>query len=285
MKKRIGVIGGSGLYEMTGLEEIKETKVSTPFGNPSDHFIVGNLKGQEMVFLARHGRGHRIIPSEINFRANIYGMKTLGVEWIISVSAVGSMKENLPPGHILIPHQFIDRTKKRESTFFGNGIVAHVTFADPICPILSNILFSAGCKINAPIDKEGIYLCIEGPQFSSRAESNLYRQWGVDVIGMTNIPEAKLAREAEICYATLALVTDYDCWHEVEEDVHIEMVLEILQKNTVIAQEIIRTAVPEISHTRTCICSHSLQNAIITSPESIPEEKKKELDIFIGAYV
>ncbi|GAG25526.1 unnamed protein product, partial [marine sediment metagenome] len=218
-RAKIGVIGGSGLYEMKGLKVIEKIKLNTPFGNPSDSFLIGSLDEVDVVFLPRHGTGHRILPSELNFRANIYGMKELGVEWIMSVSAVGSMKENFYPGDIVIPDQFFDRTKKRINTFFGDGIVAHVPFADPVCPDLSSILFKAGKGIGAKIHKGGTYLCIEGPQFSTRAESKIYRKWGVDIIGMTNIPEAKLAREAEICYATVALVTDFDCWHESEEDV------------------------------------------------------------------
>jgi len=284
-RAKIGVIGGSGLYKMEGLEVIEKKKLNTPFGNPSDSFIIGSLDGADVVFLPRHGTGHRILPSELNFRANIYGMKELGAEWIISVSAVGSMKENLYPGDIVIPDQFFDRTKKRINTFFGDGVVAHVPFADPVCPDLSSILFKAGEKIGAKIHKGGTYLCIEGPQFSTRAESKTYRAWGVDIIGMTNIPEAKLAREAEICYATVALVTDFDCWHESEEDVKIDAVLEIMNKNINTAKSIIKKAVKMISGKRTCICSEALKHTILTSKESIPEKTKKNLEIIIGKYI
>ncbi|HUU51127.1 MAG TPA: S-methyl-5'-thioadenosine phosphorylase [Nitrospinota bacterium] len=284
-RAKIGVIGGSGLYKMEGLEVIEKKNLSTPFGDPSDSFIIGSLDGADVVFLPRHGTGHRILPSELNFRANIYGMKELGAEWIISVSAVGSMKENLYPGDIVIPDQFFDRTKKRINTFFGDGVVAHVPFADPVCPDLSSILFKAGEKIGAKIHKGGTYLCIEGPQFSTRAESKTYRAWGVDIIGMTNIPEAKLAREAEICYATVALVTDFDCWHESEEDVKIDAVLEIMNKNINTAKSIIKKAVKMISDKRTCICSEALKHTILTSKESIPEKTKKNLEIIIGKYI
>lgn len=284
-RAKIGVIGGSGLYKMEGLEVIEKKNLSTPFGNPSDSFIIGSLDGADVVFLPRHGTGHRILPSDLNFRANIYGMKELGAEWIISVSAVGSMKENLYPGDIVIPDQFFDRTKKRINTFFGDGVVAHVPFADPVCPDLSSILFKAGEKIGAKIHKGGTYLCIEGPQFSTRAESKTYRAWGVDIIGMTNIPEAKLAREAEICYATVALVTDFDCWHESEEDVKIDAVLEIMNKNINTAKSIIKKAVKMISDKRTCICSEALKHTILTSKESIPEKTKKNLEIIIGKYI
>ena len=210
----VGVIGGSGLYEMEGLEAVQTVSVTTPFGDPSDSFIVGRLEGVKIAFLPRHGKGHRIQPSSLNFRANIFGMKKLGVQWIIGVSAVGSMKESIHPGDMVIPNQFIDQTKGRPSTFFSDGIVGHVSFADPVCPVLGSILQEAGKEVGATIHKNGTYLCIEGPQFSTRAESKLYRTWGVDIIGMTNLPEAKLAREAEICYSTIAFATDYDCWHE-----------------------------------------------------------------------
>src|SRR3989304_83461 len=260
----VGVIGGSGLYEMEGLKGVKEVKIKTPFGNPSDAYITGRLGGVKMVFLPRHGRGHRILPSELNFRANIYGMKKLGAEWIISVSAVGSMREEIKPGHIVVVDQFFDRTRGRVSTFFGNGIVGHVEFADPACPHLSSILYEAGQSVGASIHKGGTYICIEGPQFSTRAESRIYRKWGVDVIGMTNIPEAKLAREAEICYATLALSTDYDCWHETAGDVSIGDVLRILAESTKIAKSAIRLAVKQIPEKRECLCSNALKYAVIT---------------------
>ena len=241
-EKIIGVIGGSGLYEMEGITKVKEIKIKTPFGNPSDAYIVGKLGDVKMVFLPRHGRGHKLLPSELNYRANIFGMKKLGVEQIISVSAVGSMRKDIKPGHIVVVDQFFDRTKGRISSFFGNGIAGHVEFADPVCSNLSNILYKSGKNIGATIHKGGTYICIEGPHFSTRAESNIYRKWGVDVIGMTNIPEAKLAREAEICYATLALSTDYDCWHETEESVTIEMILDTLKKNVATAKAIIKIA-------------------------------------------
>lgn len=283
--KKVGVIGGSGLYEMKGLEEVKSVKVATPFGDPSDEYILGTLGGVEMVFLPRHGRGHRILPSELNFRANIYGMKKLGVQWVISVSAVGSMKEELAPGHIVIPHQFFDRTRQRVSTFFGRGIVAHVAFADPLCLHLSSILVEAGKKAGATVHEGGTYLCIEGPQFSTRAESRIYRQWGVDVIGMTNVPEAKLAREAELCYATVALVTDYDCWHVEEADVTIEAVLETIHRNVAMAQEIIRNAAHLIPEQRDCPCAEAVKDSILTQKEMIPPEVRQDLDPIIGKYL
>ena len=280
----VGVIGGSGLYEMEGLKNVKEVKVKTPFGNPSDAYIVGKLGDVKMVFLPRHGRGHRILPSELNFRANIYGMKRLGVEWIISVSAVGSMREDIKPGHIVVVDQFFDRTKGRGATFFGNGIVGHVEFADPVCPNLSNVLYDAGQHTGATIHKGGTYICIEGPQFSTRAESKIYRKWGVDVIGMTNIPEAKLAREAEICYATLALSTDYDCWHETEESVTVEMILDTLKKNVATAKAIIKEAVPKIPYKRDCKCVTAMKYAVVTDKKKIPVKVKKDLNIILGKY-
>jgi 5'-methylthioadenosine phosphorylase len=283
--KTVGVIGGSGLYEMEGLTNVRSVKVETPWGDPSDEFMMGNLDDIKMVFLPRHGRGHKLIPSEINFRANIYGMKKLGVEWIISVSAVGSMKEEIAPGHIVIPSQFFDHTKGRKSTFFGDGIAAHVSMADPVCPVLSDVLYEASRKSGATVHKGGIYICIEGPQFSSRAESNIYRKWGVDVIGMTNMPEAKLAREAEICYSTLALSSDYDCWHEEHADVSVEDVIEILAKNVKLAKRIIKEAVRMIPEQRSCICSDALRNAIITAKDAISEEAKKRLNLLIGRYI
>lgn len=281
----IGVIGGSGLYEMEGLTGVREVKINTPFGEPSDAYITGSLGGVEMVFLPRHGRGHRYLPTEVNYRANIYGMKKLGVERIISVSAVGSMREDIEPGHIVVPSQFYDHTKHRKSTFFGNGVVAHVGFADPVCHGLSDILVNAGEKTGAKMHRGGTYLCMEGPQFSTRAESGIYRGWGVDVIGMTNATEAKLAREAEICYATIALSTDYDCWHETEEDVTVEAVIAILMKNVEIAKKIIKEAVPKIPAKRDCHCSEALKNAIMTKAELIPEKTKQDLELIIGKYV
>ena len=283
--KKIGVIGGSGLYDMPDLKNVTSVKVKTPFGDPSDNYILGTLNNREMVFLPRHGKGHRIQPTELNFRANIYGMKKLGVEWIISVSAVGSIREEIAPGHIVVPDQFIDLTKSRISTFFGNGIVGHVTFADPVCNDLYNIIYQAGLDAGATMHKGGVYICIEGPQFSTRAESLTYRKWGVDVIGMTNVTEAKLAREAEICYATIALATDYDCWHEAEEDVTVEAILEILHKNVTTAQKIIKNAVSKIDTERKCPCKNALQNAILTAKNKIPKKTKKDLELIIGKYL
>lgn len=283
--KTVGVIGGSGLYEMQELTDVRFVHVETPWGHPSDDFLVGNLGDIRMIFLPRHGRGHRIMPSEINFRANIYGMKKLGVEWIISVSAVGSMKQEIAPGHVVIPFQFFDHTKRRVSTFFGDGIVAHVSMADPVCPVLSDVLHRASRKSGATVHKDGTYICIEGPQFSSRAESNIYRKWGVDVIGMTNMPEAKLAREAEICYATLALSTDYDCWHEGHADVTVDKIIETLTKNVELARRIIKEAVPMIPEKRRCTCSNALQDAIITTKDAISEEAKKRFNILIERYI
>jgi 5'-methylthioadenosine phosphorylase len=280
----IGIIGGSGLYQMDELKEIKEVKVDTPFGSPSDAYVTGTLSGRRVAFLARHGRGHRYLPSEINYRANIFGFKKLGVEWIISASAVGSMREDRKPMDIVIPDQFFDRTKARKSTFFGEGIALHISFADPVCPTLSQILLKAGQKVGSSIYQGGTYLCIEGPQFSTKAESQIYRKWGVDVIGMTNLTEAKLAREAEICYATLALVTDYDVWHEAEEKVCVEVIVEILQKNAATAQSLIKEAIANIPQERNCPCSKACEAAVITDRKLIPEEVKKKLAPILGKY-
>ena len=281
----VGVIGGSGLYEMEGLEDVETVSLATPFGDPSDAFIVGRLEGIRMAFLPRHGKGHRIQPSSVNFRANIYAMKMLGVQWIIGVSAVGSMKETIHPGHMVIPEQFIDRTVGRPSTFFGNGIVGHVSFADPVCPDLSQVLFHAGKEVGATVQKGGTYLCIEGPQFSTRAESRLYRTWGVDVIGMTNLPEAKLAREAEICYASIAFATDYDCWHMEAGDVSIAEVLRIIAESTQVAKKVIRQAIQRLPENRECVCSSALKYALITDKSMIPEKTKKDLAPIIGKYM
>ena len=280
----IGVIGGSGLYEVEGLNSLREERLTTPFGDPSDAYLLGRLDGRPVAFLARHGRGHRILPSELNFRANIYGFKMLGAEWIISASAVGSMREAIRPLDIVIPDQFFDRTRTRVSTFFGDGLVAHVSFADPLCPHLSDLLYRAGQQVGARVHRGGTYICIEGPQFSTRAESRIYRGWGVDVIGMTNLQEAKLAREAEICYATMALVTDYDVWHEAEEDVNVEAVVAVLRKNVATAKAIIRQAVGMIPPERPCGCPGALKNAIITDPRAIPEATKRRLWLLIGKY-
>lgn len=282
---RVGVIGGSGLYEMPGLRIIEERVVETPFGLPSDSYVIGELEGVRCAFLARHGRGHRLLPAELNFRANIYGFKLLGVEMLISASAVGSMKEQYAPTDIVVPHQFIDRTRHRVDTFFGNGLVAHVSFADPICARLGFALHGAGEKVGAKMHIGGTYLCMEGPQFSTRAESHLYRSWGVDVIGMTNLQEAKLAREAEICYATLALVTDYDCWHESEEAVTVEQVIGYLQKNAATACAIIRESIVAIADAkRDCACGDALKYAIITKPNVVPEQVKRDLAPIVGKY-
>ena len=286
MSERIvGVIGGSGLYEMEGLEDLQTITLKTPFGEPSDAYVVGHLEGVKVVFLPRHGKGHRIQPSSVNFRANIFGMKKLGAEWIIGVSAVGSMKESIHPGDMVIPNQFIDQTKGRPSTFFSDGIVGHISFADPVCPVLSRILFEAGKEVGAAVQKDGTYICIEGPQFSTRAESRLYRTWGVDVIGMTNIPEAKLAREAEICYSTIAFATDYDCWHESAEDVSIGEVLRILAQSTKIAKSAIRLAIKRLPEKRDCLCSNALKYAMITAKKFIPEKTKKDLEPIIEKYI
>lgn len=282
----IGVIGGSGLYEIEGLTEVQEVCLQTPFGSPSDSYITGLLEGLRMVFLPRHGRGHRLLPSEVPFRANIYGMKQLGVERIISVSAVGSMKEEIVPGHIVIPDQFFDRTLgKRESTFFGDGIAGHVQFADPVCADLANVLHGASKSVGAVVHKGGTYLCMEGPQFSTRAESVIYRSWGVDIIGMTNITEAKLAREAEICYATIALATDYDCWHHEHEDVSVEAVIAIIQQNVVTARRIIKAAAAQLGAERACPCRDSLKYAIMTARDQIPELTRKRLQVIMGKYL
>src|SRR3990170_5592143 len=274
----VGVIGGSGLYEIEGLEDVRAVRVDTPFGDPSGEYMTGRLGETRMVFLPRHGRGHTLLPSEVNYRANVFGMKKLGVEWIISVSAVGSMKEEIKPGHIVVVDQFFDRTKGRESTFFGSGIVGHIEFADPVCASLSDVLYGAAKEAGASVKKGGTYVCIEGPQFSTRAESMIYRSWGVDVIGMTNIPEAKLAREAEICYATIALSTDYDCWYEGHDDVTIDMVIQTLQRNVETAKKMVRQAVQKITVDRPCRCRSSLAHAILTDRKLIPAETKKKLE-------
>lgn len=283
--KTVGVIGGSGLYEIEGLTDVESVSVDTPWGSPSDDLIVGTLGDARMVFLPRHGRYHKQMPSEINYRANIFAMKKMGVEWIVSVSAVGSMKEHIFPGQIVIPSQFYDHTKTRVSTFFGDGIVAHVSMADPVCHLLSEELYNASISSRAIVHKGGTYLCMEGPQFSSRAESNIYRSWGVDVIGMTNATEAKLAREAEICYASLSMATDYDCWHEQHDDVTVEDLIETLNSNVQMARDIIKKVVPVISESRECPCCNALQNAIITPKEVITQEVKDRLEILIKRYI
>ena len=282
----IGIIGGSGLYQMDGLEFIREEVVETPFGLPSDAYVIGEVDGVRVAFLSRHGVGHRVLPSEINYRANIFGFKKLGVHTIVSASAVGSMKEEYQPTDILFPHQFIDRTRHRPDTFFGDGIVAHVAFADPICAGASFLASQAARECGARVHEGGTYICIEGPQFSTRAESNLYRSWGVDVVGMTNLTEAKLAREAEICYATMALVTDYDCWHETHESVSVEQILGYLKANAEMAQRILKTVVPRAANRkRDCACVDALKFAIVTDPAKIPAETKSKLAPIIGRYV
>ena len=281
----VGVIGGSGLYQMEGLKKVRQVEVRTPFGKPSDRLVRGFLGDKELVFLPRHGRGHRWLPSELNFRANIFAMKKLGVERIISVSAVGSLRAEIAPTHVVVPDQFIDRTTQRPSTFFGRGIVAHVSLADPFCAEMTRRLIEAAGAAGATTHPRGVYLCMEGPQFSTRAESRLYRSWGADVIGMTNLQEAKLAREAEICFATLALATDYDCWNEAAADVEIEHVLAILKQNVELAQKTIRLALESVPEERSCACATALQNAIITDRAEIPKKIRADLRPIIGKYL
>ena len=285
---KIGVIGGSGLYQMESLTEVEEVRISTPFGDPSDAFIIGTLGGVRVAFLPRHGRGHRLLPTELPYRANIYGMKLLGVERIISASAVGSLRGELKPMDIVFPDQFFDRTRHRVSTFFGEGIAAHVTFGDPVCRDLCDALEEVAKADLKEIDvhRGGTYLCMEGPAFSTKAESETYRSWGMSVIGMTNLQEAKLAREAEICYATIALVTDYDCWHPDHDSVTVEMVIEYLNRNSASAQKLIAGTIARIAdQRRECKCSHALRHAIITSPDKITPEAKERLAAIIGKYV
>ncbi len=281
----VGVIGGSGLYQIDGIKDIKEVAVKTPFGDPSDVFFTGTLDNTPVVFLPRHGRGHRISPSEINYRANIYGMKKLGVEAIISVSACGSLKEELKPMDFVVPDQFIDRTRGRISTFFTDGIVAHVAFADPVSPEIADIIYGSAKQLKLTVHKGGTYVNMEGPQFSTKAESNLYRSWGMDLIGMTNMTEAKLAREAEISYATLAAVTDYDCWHPSHDSVTLEIILNYLNKNVANAKGILKLAIPAVGKIKTFSAAEALKFAIVTNREVIPSQKKKDLDIIIGKYL
>jgi 5'-methylthioadenosine phosphorylase len=281
----IGIIGGSGLYELPGMTDVRWRRVRTPFGDPSDEFCVGRVGQQPVVFLSRHGRGHRLMPTEVNFRANIWGLKSLGVEWVISISAVGSMKEEIRPLDLVIPDQFFDATKRRVSTFFGDGIVGHVGMADPICPQLATVLEKAARQTTATVHRGGTYICIEGPQFSTKGESRIYRKWGVDVIGMTNMPEVKLAREAELCYATLALATDYDVWHETHETVSVEAVVKNLMQNVATAKDVIARAIPEVAPPRTCECPHLMRNAIITQPDAIPLTGRRRLELIVGKYL
>jgi 5'-methylthioadenosine phosphorylase len=282
---RIGVIGGSGLYHMEGLSNVEEVQIQTPFGEPSDTYRIGVLDGRKVAFLARHNRNHSISPSELNFRANIYGFKQLGVEWILSASAVGSLKEELPPLDIVLPDQFFDRTKSRISTFFGNGVVVHVSFADPICNVLADVVEAAGKDADIRIKRGGTYVCMEGPQFSTKAESNVYRKLGMDLIGMTNLQEAKLAREAEICYTTMALVTDYDCWHPQHDAVTVAEVVENLKKNGENAQRIIRAAIKRLPVDRTCRCSSALQFSILTDLKKAPRETVSKLHLLLKKYL
>ena len=282
---KIGIIGGSGLYEMSELKDRIEGAVETPFGPPSDKFVVGTLRGRRVAFLARHGRGHRILPGELNFRANIYAMKMLGVERILSASAVGSLREELAPQEVVLPDQFVDRTYNRVSTFFGDGLAAHIAFADPVCPDLLEQVFRASQKVGIKTVKGGTYVCMEGPAFSTRAESNLYRKWGMDVIGMTNLQEAKLAREAEICYVTMALVTDYDCWHDSHESVTVDMIVGNLIQNSKNAQSLIVQTVEDLADKRNCGCGDALRNALITDRSAIPAGTKAKLQHIVGKYL
>jgi len=282
----IGIIGGSGLYEMEGFEGAREVAVETPFGAPSDRLVVGRLEGRAVAFLARHARGHRILPSELNFQANVFALKLLGVQAILSVSAVGSLKEKYAPLHMVIPDQFLDRTRQRKSTFFGRGLVAHVAFAHPICPVLSDTLAGACAEAQATFHRGGTYVCIEGPQFSTRAESELYRAWGMDLVGMTNLQEAKLAREAELCYATLAMVTDYDCWHPDHDSVTADQIIANLVRNAAAAKAVLRAALRKLpAAPRACECGTALKQALVTPAELVPDTVKRELRPIIGKYM
>jgi 5'-methylthioadenosine phosphorylase len=280
----IGIIGGSGLYSMPGLTNPHQVEVTTPFGDPSDVFIAGDLEGRRVVFLARHGRGHRLLPSELNFRANIFAMKKLGVERIISISAVGSLKLEHKPTEFVVPDQFIDRTTLRHATFFGEGIVAHVAFGDPVCATVAKAIEQGAQSTGVVVKPGGVYVCMEGPQFSTRAESNLYRSWGADIIGMTNLQEAKLAREAEICYATMAMVTDYDCWHQDHDAVTVDQVVAVLQQNSANASRAVRAAVAAMPRERACACTTALKFAILTSPDAFPAATRNKLDLLLGKY-
>ena len=281
----IGIIGGSGLYTMPGLTNPQEIEVTTPFGNPSDAFILGDLEGRKVAFLARHGRGHRLLPTELNFRANIFAMKKLGVERIISVSAVGSLKLEHKPTEFVIPDQFIDRTTQRPSTFFGDGIVGHVAFGDPVCATVAKAIKQGAESAGVVVKPGGVYVCMEGPQFSTRAESNLFRSWGADVIGMTNMQEAKLAREAEICYATVAMVTDYDCWREGHDAVTIEEIVAVLHKNADNAARVVKAAVAALPHERNCACASAAKFAVLTQPDAIPAAAKERVGLLFGKYL
>jgi 5'-methylthioadenosine phosphorylase len=285
MKPKIGIIGGSGLYSMPGFESVEEVLVETPWGVPSDAYHVGRLTGKEVAFLARHGRGHRISPSELNFRANIWGMKWLGVERILSLSAVGSLKEEHKPLDFVIPDQFVDRTRGRVSTFFGEGLVAHISFAHPVCSQLARVAYAAAESVGVTAKLGGTYLCMEGPAFSTLAESNLYRSWGMDVIGMTNLQEAKLAREAELCYTTVAMVTDYDCWHPDHDAVTVNDIIANLTQNAGNAAKLVTEAVRSMPATRECKCGSALAHALITDRKTIPEGTRKKLELLVGKYL
>ncbi len=283
---RVGVIGGTGFADIEGLQDRREVHIATPFGPPSDAYTLGSLQGIPLAFLPRHGRGHHVQPTDVNAHANIFGFKRLGVEFLISVSACGSLREEFAPQHIIVPDQLYDHTRHRVSTFFGNGIVAHVSFAQPYCPALGDVLFESGQDVDVALHKGGAYICMEGPQFSTKAESEVYRRWGMDVIGMTAVPEAKLAREAEICYATLACVTDYDVWHDTAGEVTVEMVVENLHQNVDHAKEIVRRAITALPAEREgCPCPTALANAIITAPESVPPAQRATLDLLVGKYL
>jgi len=282
---KVAVIGGTGLYDIEGLTDIQEVNPDTPFGKPSDSIVIGTLGGVRVAFLPRHGRGHRIMPTEIPSRANIYALKTLGVEHIIAINSVGSFKLEVKPGDLLIPDQFIDRTSQRANTFFGGGIVAHIQFAEPVCSDLSRILYESAKEAGASVHPRGTYVVMEGPAFSTRAESRLHRSWGADVIGMTALPEARLAREAEMCYAVIACATDYDSWHESKEVVSVDIILKTLRQNMEISKRIIRLAVGKIGEKRECSCATALKNAIVTDPKMIPAERKRELQEIIGKYI
>jgi 5'-methylthioadenosine phosphorylase len=283
--KTLGIIGGTAIYELEGLADVKETVVETPFGTPSDVYVQGTLGDVRLIFLARHGRGHRILPHEINYRANIYGMKALGADGVVALSAVGSMREDIRPGDMVVVDQFFDRTRMRPSTFFGQGLAGHVAFADPVCAQLSALAHRAAVAQGGTVHRTGTYLCIEGPQFSTRAESRAYRAWGADVIGMTNLPEARLAREAELCFCTVALATDYDCWHETEEDVDVTAVLEVLKANARRANALVAELCRLLPEAGPCECSSALSNALLTARDKIPEETLKRLDLLVGKYL
>ena len=285
IRPRLAVIGGSGLYSMEGLQDVEEVEVSTPYGSPSDAIVVGTLEGVGVAFLPRHGRGHRISPTNLPVKANIFALKSLGVERIVSVSAVGSLREEMKPLDMVVPHQIIDRTRLRSNTFFDGEMVVHVAFSDPFCPSLSHLVYDSGQKVGTSVHEGGVYLVMEGPAFSTRAESFMYRQWGADIIGMTALPEAKLAREAEICYSTLACVTDYDCWREATEVVTVEMVVANLKRNVATSINILRNLIPRVPMGRNCSCGSALENAILTSPKQVSEKYKAQLATIIGKYV